>query len=314
MSEIMIRVSTVFAMIMIGYAACKGKLIRGEAQVHLAALLLNINIPCMLLVSITGNELNAALLRSTVQMLALSGAYFAAAALMIRGLLRVFRIRSIDPYRRGVYQAVFISTNAGFFGFPVTQMIFGDEALYYMVLLNIVMNLYLYSICPLQLGGMRLREGISRKNLSKLLNPCILSAVISILLLFAHVHLPDYLVSVLKPIGDATIPLAMILIGIQLAGQRVCSYLQDRQLLLVCLIRMIFWPGLVFLCLRWTPLPAFVRVVLVLGAALPPASTISVLALGAGGDDELAAGGIVITTLLTCFSIPLCTVLMGMGG
>ena len=49
-----------------------------------------------------------------------------------------------------------------------------------------------------------------------------------------------------------------------------------------------------------------------LGAALPPASTISVLAAEEGGDEILTGNGLVITTAMSVISIPLFTMLVNM--
>ena len=67
------------------------------------------------------------------------------------------------------------------------------------------------------------------------------------------------------------------------------------------------------ICLMgFLPVADPIRIVLVLGAALPPASTISVLAAEEGGDEILTGNGLVITTAMSVISIPLFTMLVNM--
>ncbi|MGI6766814.1 MAG: AEC family transporter [Lentihominibacter sp.] len=71
-----------------------------------------------------------------------------------------------------------------------------------------------------------------------MINPCICSAILGIILLFCGIHFPLYIVKILDPIGDSAIPMAMILIGMQLSEGKITACFKDRQLLAFSIIIM----------------------------------------------------------------------------
>ena len=87
---------------------------------------------------------------------------------------------------------------------------------------------------------------------------------------------------------------------------------KEKKILLLSLIRMFLWPAVIICLMGFLPVADPIRIVLVLGAALPPASTISVLAAEEGGDEILTGNGLVITTAMSVISIPLFTMLVNM--
>lgn len=302
MIDVILKISTIFVMIFIGYIAVKLKFVPSKAQEELVKLILNINIPCMLLCSITGNEISSDSLMTTVKMFGYSGIYFIVAALGSILLTKLFRIKTENDI--GVYQMIFTSINTGFIGFPVTKALFGDAALYFMVLHNIVLNICLYSICTLQLNGTGLKKGMLSKTMKSMINPCIISAVIGILLLFMGIHIPGYIDGIIAPIGDATIPLAMIIVGLQLAEGKIADCFKNKKLILFCIVVMLLRPLAVLCIVSMLPIEEVLKTVLVLGSAFPPVTTISALAANEGRNYKLAADATIITTLMAAITLP----------
>ena len=89
MIDITIKIST---MIAIGYGACKLRLINESLQKPLVSLLLNVNIPCMLLCSVTENELNEDMMEMTVLMIVSACVYFLIASGVSEILVRLFKV------------------------------------------------------------------------------------------------------------------------------------------------------------------------------------------------------------------------------
>ena len=89
-------------------------------------------------------------------------------------------------------------------------------------------------------------------------------------------------------------------------------HVKEKKILLLSLIRMFLWPAVIICLMGFLPVADPIRIVLVLGAALPPASTISVLAAEEGGNEILTGNGLVITTAMSVISIPLFTMLVNM--
>lgn len=301
MLEIVIKISTVFVMIFMGFAACKVGFIKSEAQTHLVNLILNITLPLMLINSICSNEITADSLQLTIEVLVFSSVYFILAGAVAAILVRMFRVRDLND--KGVYKIIFTSINAGFMGLPITLAVFGEEAVYYMALHNIVLNVVLYFFCVIQLNN-GIKKGAVKKTLMKLLNPCIIGAVLGVVLLFAGAEIPSYIAGIMKSVGDVTIPVAMMVVGIQLTDGRITDCFRNGKLVVFSAVTMLVWPVLILIILKFIPMAGILKIVFTLGAALPPATTISALAAYEGRNYKLAADGIIVTTLMSVVTIP----------
>lgn len=301
MLEIVIKISTVFVMIFMGFAACKVGFIKSEAQTHLVNLILNITLPLMLINSICSNEITADSLQLTIEVLVFSSIYFILAGAAAAILVRMFRVRDLND--KGVYKIIFTSINAGFMGLPITLAVFGEEAVYYMALHNIVLNVVLYFFCVIQLNN-GIKKGAVKKTLMKLLNPCIIGAVLGVVLLFAGAEIPSYIAGIMKSVGDVTIPVAMMVVGIQLADGRITDCFRNGKLVVFSVVTMLAWPVLILIIVKFIPMAGILKIVFTLGAALPPATTISALAAYEGRNYKLAADGIIVTTLMSVVTIP----------
>lgn len=301
MLEIVIKISTVFVMIFMGFAACKVGFIKSEAQTHLVNLILNITLPLMLINSICSNEITADSLQLTIEVLVFSSVYFILAGIVAAILVRMFRVRDLND--KGVYKIIFTSINAGFMGLPITLAVFGEEAVYYMALHNIVLNVVLYFFCIIQLNN-GIKKGAVKKTLKKLLNPCIIGAVLGVVLLFAGAEIPSYIAGIMKSVGDVTIPVAMMVVGIQLADGKITDCFRNGKLVVFSVVTMLAWPVLILVIVKSIPMAGILKIVFTLGAALPPATTISALAAYEGRNYKLAADGIIVTTLMSVVTIP----------
>lgn len=310
MLDIIVKISTIFVMIFIGFFACRLKVLKSESQEHLVSLILNITLPCMLINSICGNTLSEDSFKLTIETFIVSSLYFVLAIFAAALLVRLFRVKEENDV--GVYKIIFTSINAGFMGLPVTMVIFGNEAVYYMALHNIVLNLVLYSFCVIQLssGSGKAGKQLIAKALKKLASPCIIGALAGVVLLFAGIKIPAYIAGILEPVGDVTIPVAMMIVGIQLADGRAADCFLNKKLVLFSAVTMLVWPLIILAVLYFVPLPSIIKTVIVLGAALPPATTISAIAANEKRNYKLAADGIIVTTLMAIITIPIVAMLI----
>lgn len=110
--------------------------------------------------------------------------------------------------------------------------------------------------------------------------------------------------------GEVTIPVAMMIVGIQLADGRIADCFLNKKLVLFSAVTMLVWPLFILAILYFVPLPSIIKIVIVLGAALPPATTISAIAANENRNYKLAADGIIVTTLMAIITIPIVAMLI----
>ena len=146
--------------------------------------------------------------------------------------------------------------------------------------------------------------------MKSVLNPCSIAAVIGFVMLFCGIHIPSLINEFLTYIGDVTIPLSMIVVGVQLGGSRMREILHNGRLIAISLLSLIGLPFIVFLAVNWLPIYTIAKLILIYGSAFPSAVVIVALAAQEGRNANLAAEGVALTTLLSMATLPIVTVLL----
>lgn len=306
------KVLVVFIYIGIGLAANKlGVLPKGSVK-PFTGLIMQITLPCLMISSITGHELDDSMLRNTVITLVLTSLIYVIVAV----LTTFFSDRAFtgkEQPDRNVLASSMTGCNSGFMGFPVAKSVFGPLAFYYMVIQNISNNLYLFMMSLVQLHH-REASSAARKSLKEMLRPMAnvtgAATVISIVMLFTGIHLPAYVMEIIEPIGDITIPLSMIIVGVQLSGTDIRRLVSDRYIMTASAIKLIVVPALVVLITIPLPVDPIVKLTALLGMSFP--SSVMGVAVSAQEklNSELMAEVVASTTLLSLITLPIWIMVM----
>lgn len=303
MLTILTKVFVIFAIIFIGILASRLRILPAESNKHLVDLLILITSPCMILHAMATKKLNPHLISDTFQTLTLSTAFFILAPLF--SLLAVKIMRHTPPEDIGLMTVIMTAVNSGFMGFPVTKALFGDYIFFLIVIANIPLNVYLYFTAVFQMNIGKTNDYNLKKILKSMLNPCIVAATAGCVILFLDVNLPDPFLEFLSTIGDASIPLSMLIVGVQLADNNAVSILKNRDLLKASLINLLLIPAATFLAVNWLPVSGGAKLTVVFSASFPCAvSTVSVAAKE-GHNADLAAEGVALTTTLSLITLPI---------
>ncbi len=206
-STILGQMLMLLLMMVLGYLARRYKFLDEHVNASLSKVVLNVTLPAQIITSftmgdvgLTNDQVGAALGLSCLVYLF----YIVLASLFVR----LMRMPRVDW---GTYEYMIIFGNIGFMGFPVITAIFGSKGLVYAVIMNIVFNLLVFSY------GIKLitdgNEGAGKFSLRKLLNMPLASSVLALLLFFLHIKLPEVVNNGLYTMGDATTPMAMLVLG-----------------------------------------------------------------------------------------------------
>lgn len=326
------KVLAIFLLMAAGFGVGRLKVLPEGSNATLNVLLIKVVTPCMILSSITSKELTDDTLSMTLQTFAGSVVFFAIAGVLgyffAKHMLRVSPSSNI-----GVYTFAFASINTGFMGFPVTLALFGQDIFYLMVMQNVILTVYLYSAGPLMLRlGCESSEALpsgtaDTANAAKTAsaagsgsalksffmsfwNPNAVASVISLVMLFAGLHLPKLIFEPVQTLGDATIPLSMLLVGIQLSESNISGLIKNGKILAFSLVKMLLLPVLTFFAVNWLPLAVSVKVCLIFAAVFPVAVVVAPVTAMENKNSLAAAELIAITTLLSVGTIPLFATLL----
>lgn len=299
------KVLVVFIYIGVGFIANRLKVLPEESVKHFISLVMGITVPCLMISSITGQEINGDMYRNTILVLALSALIYivtAAATTFISD--RIFTWK--DQQDRNVLASGMTGCNSGFMGLPIASAVFGELVFYYLAIQTIVNNTYLFVMSLSQLHH-RESQKSSKSLLEKLrplVNPTSVATVVAVIMLFAGLHLPEYVMGIVEPLGDVTIPLSMILVGVQLGGTDVRRLISDKALLITAAVKLAGMPAMALLILTPFPVDPLVKLTTLLAVCFPSAVIGVAVAAQEKKNSQLMAEVVAVTTLLSIITLP----------
>jgi predicted permease len=187
--------------------------------------------------------------------------------------------------------------NNGNMGLPVASFAFGAAGLERAVIYTIASSILMFCCGPAIFRGRGIVDGI--KLTLKL--PLVWSIVLGLGLRLSSLKLPFQLDTSLQQLGEAAIPVALILLGMQLANTRLNFGIKEC---LATIIRLTFAPLVAYSIGITLHLTGLDLQILVLQSAMPTAVTSSVMAAEFGGDKDFISQTIVISTLISFLTLP----------
>lgn len=213
-----------------------------------------------------------------------------------------------DERERAVFRYGTIASNATFLGYPVVMGLYGSRGLLYASIYLIPQRIVTWS------AGVSCFTDAKGKSAfgSILTHPCIVSVGIGLVLMISQVQLPAALLKTLGYASDCNTALSMLIIGNILAEVKFREIVSKKNLWF-CTVRLLVFPGLVYVCCRLLGLDGLVTGVSTVLAGMPAAATTAILAAKYDGDSKLAVKVVSLSTLLSLFTLPLFCLLMAAG-
>jgi predicted permease len=234
----------------------------------LSTITIYVTLPALIFTSLLTTELTlgeAAPLIAVV--LVLTGALW----LLGKGICR---LRRLDREEESFLLLSTLFMNAGNMGMPIALYAFGERGLDLAVLWVLVINSLMNTVAVYYASR---HQGGGRQALRTVLGlPTIYAAAAALLMRGLHLGLPPFLLEPLKLLGRSTIPLAQVLLGVQLAKARAQVSLHLPGVLLPNLIRLVLSPLLAFGLVGLFGLHGTTAKVAVLLAAMPTAVNIAI--------------------------------------
>jgi predicted permease len=288
-----------FIVLGLGYFLNKIKLFDNNLNKKLNKLLLNVTTPALILSSVASIEHSG---NDSEVFFVLLVAIIIFALLPIISYILV-RIMRIPIHQRGLYMFMTVFSNIGFMGFPVMKAIFGNEAVFYTAIFNLIFNFLVFT-----LGIVLINYGTTNQIKLKarnLLSPGIISSFIAILVYFSQIKMPTVLGSTFEMVGSITTPLAMMLIGSTLANIDIKEVFTEFRIYPYTIIKQLLIPFIAYPILNYFISSPLVLGVALINLAMPVGNSAVLFANEYDGDVALAAKSVFITTLISVFTIPL---------
>ena len=234
---------------------------------------------------------------------------FALCFILLMGVI-TFLLGYFIKLERPALIAILITTmfaNTGNYGLPLVSFAFGEQALSYAGIYFATTTLLFYTLGVFlaSLGHMNFREAIL--GLFKI--PTLYAVLLAILMNAWNIELPTPVSRAVELAAGGTIPLMLILLGVQLTGLQFSENQHAMQLSVS--LRLIVAPLAALLFAALFGLQHFPRQASVTEASMPSMVSATVLATEYNLDAKLVTAVVFISTLLSPFTLTPLLVFLG---
>ena len=286
---------------LIGFVVAKTGYIDIKIKDSISKLIVNLVLPCLIISSISKEELKPELLADLGMVLVMT--VFCIAIMFGIGALSA-KILKLPDSTATIHKLLSCTGNIIFVGYPIIVAMYGEMGFFYAIIYWLVNDLFLWTVGVLMLT--KSKPEINKGGLLKrLTNPNTISFAVAILMFIFGIKLPPIVNSAVSGIGSLTIPLSMIFVGMVLATVDVKKTVKKWYILILAPLKLIVIPILFIQLFKFIGIKEMLIGVVVLEAAMPAQTVLTILSNEYGEDCDYAATGMFITTLASLATLPL---------
>ncbi len=183
----------------------------------------------------------------------------------------------------------------------ILDHLYGERHVALLLLMNVGSTVGFWTVGVLTFaGGTSLRGA-----LKSIFSTNLFAVAAALLVCFLRIPVPEVLADTIKYVGDITVPLMLVTIGVALLGCFHGSVENWTDMSMLSVLRLVLIPLGMLLLIRLFPLPGEVYQVVAVVAVMPAASSSVLIARRYGGDADFAGRAILISTVLSLGTIPL---------
>ena len=300
-----INVALILAFSIPGYLFIKTRFLKPESISSFAKLLLYFCQPCLSIYSFQKVVYSKELFINMLIFMAISCALQISVILILRFIY--YRKKEEAKYRIATIAPVL--GNVGFIGIPLIEALLPNhpEAVAYAAMFIITLNVISWTI-----GAYIITDDKSYIKPKKvLLNPPVLTLLITLPLFFTKTVLPDVLMNFITIPAKFTTALCMIILGMRFASADLKKMFTEPTVYISTFIKLVAFPLSAFLITHWLPIDNVMKVTIYILCCCPSASVILALSeIKDSGGQIYAANTILMSTLFCMVSIPLLLLLV----
>ena len=297
------QVIVLFLLIGCGFVAVKTGVLKQEGKQTLSNLLLYLVVPAMIVHSYM-MEFSEEILHNLLAAFGMS-----ILAILIGTAITLLLTARRKDRRMPIFRFACVFSNAAYMGFPLISALFGSEGLLYASAYVTVFNILLWTMGYGMVSGSSNPKEVAR---SLLHTPVLYAMVVGLAVYLLQIPVPNLNAQPIDLLSGMNTPLSMLITGMLIAAGDLKSIVYDRHIWKLAALRMVLIPAVcvaVFALLGFHGMSA--QVVLLLECC-PAAAITSVFAVQFGHEERFAAGSVVLTTLLSIVTLPLCALILTM--
>ena len=287
-----------FCVMILGFVLQRRHIVPENADVSISRVLANILAPALVLKTFIANFTLETLIEKSYILLWASVILF---VLIFLGTA-LANFFADNRYVKYLYTYSFIIANIGYLGQPLTQVVFGEEALFNMIIFSIPFYVYIYSV-----GITRMNPKNQKVSLKSLANPTFYMMGLGMILgiLNDKIQIPEFAMSSISSLASCVGVFAMLLTGIVIGKYNLLELVSTGRVYIASILRLVVIPGIFVIVLKWANLPEYIITPTLCSLALPMGLNTVVFPAAYGGDTRPGAAMALISNVLGVITIPL---------
>ena len=268
-------------------AHIKTGVLKAEGRQTISNLLVYLVVPAMIIHSYM-MEFSEEILHNLLAAFGLS-----VLAILIGTVLTLALTAKQKDRRAPIFRFACVFSNAAYMGFPLISALFGS----------------LWTMGYGMVSGSSSPKEVAK---SLLRTPVLYAMVAGLAIYLLQIPVPALIAQPLELLSNMNTPLSMLITGILIATGDLKQIVCDRHIWKLAAVRMLLIPAVCLAAFAVLGLLRFgmsAQVVLLLECC-PAAAITSVFAVQFGHDEQFAAGCVVLTTLLSIVTLPLCALVL----
>jgi len=206
-------------------------------------------------------------------------------------------------------------------GYPVVSALFGNSAIFYATIFNMLFNLVVFSLGMylirkdagvdgyMEEAPIHPRERI--RVIRQVLNNGVIASAVALIIYFAGIQVPLVVSETCSFIGNICMPLSMMVIGSSIANYPLKDIFSEKKIYLVTVVRLAVMPALVYFLLQLFIEDTLLVKIATITIGMPIASVVAMGSTPYKEQGKEAAIAVVFTTLCSLITIPVMCSLLG---
>lgn len=211
-----------------------------------------------------------------------------------------------EAYIEKVYRYALVFPNVGGFAMPIIMVLWGGEVFFQYQLFMLPVNVFCCSWGITQLMPDGQQKGVHER-LRNFYNPVFISTLLGMFLGVTGIkeYLPEFLHNTSQNLSNCYTPVTLISTGFVIGNYHLKEILANRMSYVIAALRLLIIPGTFLFALRLLHAPEMLCVIACLVYACPCGMNTVVYPAAYREDTRPGASLVLITSILSVFSIPL---------
>ncbi len=314
-NTLLTQVAVMLLMAIIGYIAGKTRFLPENTAPILSRIVLRITAPALILATLTVYNFDAKTLSEGLWVTVL-GIVFILFSLLVGAVFS--RLQKLNEDSANVFKTHMMFGNVSYLAVPLFKVIFSEKAVVFAAFYILANELLVWTIGVYMLDK---RKGANlRGALKKFINANTIACLIGVI--FALTNLQQYIkasasasfvynifYSTVTPLGNCTLPLVMLFIGLQMAENPsggILNILKKPVTLMMSLLKLIVIPAvsLGILLLAGDIVDSYVVTIVVMELAMPCGAIVVAVSSEQASDHIQATDNMIYTTVFSLVTLP----------